>query len=109
VAIAFALRRRRRGRDPGPPDDVGRAFEELAADLADAGPPREPSTTPRELLDEVAADPAMPAEVRAHTALVVGTFERTRFADPHRRPGEVEIMRAAAAAARVRSLVSARR
>jgi hypothetical protein len=106
--LAWSLRRRRRGRDPGPPDDVGKAFEELVAALAVAGHPREPSTTPREVLDAIADDHTLDDEVRRHGATVVDTFERERFAPPGARPSDAEVMRALAAAARVHDLVGRR-
>ena len=62
--------RRRRGatapaeRDPGPPDDVGRAFEELVAALGHAGHPRAPSATPREYLAEVTRTTRLDGETR---------------------------------------------
>ena len=108
VGLILALRRRRRGRDPGPPDDVGRAFEELVAALGAAGHPRAPSATPREYLAEVRADDGIDEETRQHAALVVATLERERFAPPSARPGEADVMRALAAAARVRDLVARR-
>ena len=113
AALAIALvvaagRRRRRARDPGPPDDVGRAFEELVAALGHAGHPRAPSATPREYLAEVNADDALDGETRTHASLVIATLERERFAPPGDRPSEADVMRALAAAARVRDLVARR-
>ena len=100
-----AARRRRRTRAAGPTDDAGRAFEELASVLARSGHPRPAAGTPSELLSGVGRDPALVAEVVANAELVVRTFERARYAAPLDAPTDAEVMRARAAAARVRELV----
>ena len=102
------LRRRRRSPAARAPDDVGRAFEELVEALAGAGYERPASETPGEFRRRVAADGALDVEVRTHADLVVGTFEARRFAPPAARPSDAEVIRARAAAARVRQLVGHR-
>jgi hypothetical protein len=48
----------------------------------------------------------LPDEVRGHARTVVDVFERHRFAPPRARPTDVDVMRARAAATRVRDLVT---
>jgi transglutaminase-like putative cysteine protease len=107
LALGVTLLRRRRTRSAGtaPPDDVGRAFEELVDALTSIGHERMPSDTPSEFQRRIAADPTLDAEVRVCSDMVVRTFERRRFAATDARPGDAEVMRARAAAARVRDLV----
>ncbi len=105
AAIALLYRRLRRARSTGPADDAGRAFEDLVEALARSGHPRAPAETPSELLVVVEGDPALAGEVVAHAELVVRTFERARYAPPREAPTEAEVMRALAAAERVRELV----
>ncbi|MGZ8566804.1 MAG: DUF4129 domain-containing protein, partial [Actinomycetota bacterium] len=102
---ALVRRRLRRARSTGPKDDAGRAFEDLVQALARSGHPRAPAETPSELLVVVDADPALAGEVAAHAELVVRTFERARYAPSREAPTETEVMRALAAAERVRELV----
>jgi transglutaminase-like putative cysteine protease len=100
IAVVELLRRRRR-RPPRPPDAAGRAFEELLTVLEAAGHARSPARTPAEVLEVVRRDARFDAEAVAQSRLVVGTFERARFAPPEARPGEEDQGRAVAAAARV--------
>ena len=103
--IVVAVRRRRAGRSgEPPPDDIGLAFEDLVDALDVAGHGRRPAQTPSELRDGVAADPTLDVEVRVFTDMVVRTFEATRFAPAGARPSDADVMRARAAAARVRDL-----
>ncbi len=105
VVIALLRRRLRRARSATAPDDAGRAFDELVQVLARSGHPRAPAETPSELLVVVEADPALAGEVAAHAELVVRTFERARYAPAREAPSETDVMRALAAAERVRELV----
>jgi len=107
---AFALDRRRRGDRAAAvlDDDVGLAFDELVAALGSAGHARGPSVTPSEFLREVAGDPDLEVEVRVFSDLVVRTFEARRYAAATDRPSDAEVIRARAAAARVRDLVARR-
>jgi transglutaminase-like putative cysteine protease len=105
AGLAWWARRRRRPRSSAPTDDAGRAFEDLVAALERSGHARPPSATPSELLGRVEADAALAGQVVAHAELVVRTFERSRFAAPERAPSSADVMRARAAAARVRELV----
>jgi hypothetical protein len=108
AGVAVLLRRRHRGREPGPPDDIGRAFEDLVAAAQAAGHPREPSATPREFLDGFQATAPLDEEATRLSAFIVDAFERERFARDDDRPSDAEVMRALAAAARVRDLVARR-
>ena len=107
-AILALARRRRRTRAP---HVVGAAaaFVDLEEALRAAGHTREPQSTPSELLQDVRGDRALPREVATQAALVIRTFERARYAPGRAKPTDPEIMRARAAAARVRDLVGARR
>ena len=106
TAAAIAAYRRRRVRRRHPPTDpIGLAFEDLVDALAASGHERPAARTPTEVLAEVAADRDLEVEVRVFTDMVVRTFEARRFAPPTERPNDVEVMRARAAAARVRDLV----
>jgi transglutaminase-like putative cysteine protease len=103
-----ALGRRRRAPTAPPPDDMGLAFEELVQALTAAGHEHRPSETPGELRGRVAADPELDVEVRVFADMVVRTFEATRFAPRPARPSAPDVIRARAAAARVRELVTTR-
>ena len=95
----------RRARGTGPATATA-AFEELGEALAPVrSSARAPAETPSELLVVVGHDPALAGEVAAHAELVVRTFERARFAPTREAPTETEVMRALAAAERVRELV----
>ena len=88
IAVVELLRRRRRRRPPRPPDAAGRAFEDLLTVLEAAGHARSPARTPAEVLEVVRRDARFDAEAVAQSRLVVGTFERARFAPPDARPGD---------------------
>ena len=104
--IAAFTRRRRRARRLGPPPTGAEAaFEDLRAALAGAGHDRDPSETPSEYLDAIAADPSLTAAVVEGAELVVRTFELARFAPAGARPSDADVVRARAAAARVAELV----
>ncbi len=105
VGGLWVLPRHRRRRPRVAFDDVGAAFEDLVAALESTGHARDESLTPSEFLDEVAADESLGVEVRVFADLVVRTFEGRRFASPEARPSDADVMRARAAAARVRELV----
>jgi protein-glutamine gamma-glutamyltransferase len=105
VGVVVLARRRGRRGVPRPPDDVGLAFEELVAVLGAACHERRPSDTPTEFQARVSADDGLDVEVRVFADLVVRTFEGRRFAPPAEQPTDAEVMRARAAAARVRDLV----
>ena len=106
AGVVWELRRRRTViRSEGA--TVGEtAFLELVDALAPAGHDRDPSTTPAEYLGEVVADPGLAAEVIASAELVVRTFEQERYAPAAAKPSEADVLRARAASARVRQLVS---
>jgi transglutaminase-like putative cysteine protease len=108
AGVVTLIRRRRRGRDPGPPDDIGRAFEDLLAAAQAAGHAHAPSATPREFLDAFRAHAPLDDETERLSAFIVDAFERERFARDDDRPSDAEVMRALAAAARVRDLVARR-
>jgi transglutaminase-like putative cysteine protease len=109
AGLLVLLSRRRRRRTPdGPSDDIGRAFEDLVGAAEAAGHARDPSSTPREFLAAFQADPSLGEEARELSTFVVRTFERGRFAAPGEWPSDAEVMRALAAAARVRDLVGRR-
>ena len=103
VGVWF-LRRRRRARRTAPLDAIGAAYEELLEALATAGHPPDPSKTPAEVDRAVAADGRLAGEAASQASLVLTTVERARFARPPDRPSDVDVMRALAAAARVREL-----
>jgi hypothetical protein len=103
VLVWLRLRRRRPGRIE-PPDAIARAYEDLLGALAAAGHPPDPAKTPAEVRAEVLADASLGSEATGHATLVLETFERARFARPSDRPGDVDVMRARAAATRVREL-----
>ena len=106
AGVVWELRRRRTViRSEGA--TVGEtAFLELVDALAPAGHDRDPSTTPAEYLGEVVADPELAAEVIESAELVVRTFEQERYAPAAAKPSEADVLRARAASARVRQLVS---
>jgi transglutaminase-like putative cysteine protease len=109
LVVTLARRRRSRpARAQPPPDAVGHAWEDLVAALEAAGHARTPSGTPRELLHQVERATDLPPEVAGHAQTVVDAFERERFAAARARPSETDVMRARAAAARVRDLVGHR-
>jgi transglutaminase-like putative cysteine protease len=103
VLVWLRLRRRRPGRIE-PPDAIARAYEDLLGALAAAGHPPDPAKTPAEVRAEVLADASLGSEATGHATLVLETFERARFARPSDRPGDVDVMRARAAATHVREL-----
>ena len=96
------------GVTPARPTTSGGPSRSSSRRWAHAGHPRAPSATPREYLAEVRADDALDGETRTHASLVIATLERERFAPPGDRPSEADVMRALAAAARVRDLVARR-
>jgi hypothetical protein len=104
IAIAGIHRWRRRTR--ADPRSVGAAaaFADLEDALARAGHPRVEHQTPSELLLEVTADRSLDGEITTAAQLVVRVFERERFSAEV--PASSEVMRARAAAARVRELVA---
>jgi hypothetical protein len=106
VVVVFALwvvtRRGRRPRGDRPPDEIGRAYEELLDTLMSAGVARDPTKTPAEVLDLAGAEPSVPRELVRSASVVVETFERARFAPPDRRPDAEQVARARAEAARAR-------
>ena len=104
VALVWLRLRRRRPRGTEPPDAIARAYEDLLGALAAAGHPPDPAKTPAEVRAEVLADPTLGGEAAGHATLVLDTFERARFARPIDRPADVDVMRALAAATRVREL-----
>jgi len=108
LVVASGRRGRRRRGGHGPPDDAGRAFEELVAALRSAGHERSPSETPRELLAAVVGDERLPDEVHGYATVVVRTFERARFAAPGGRPALEELDRARAAASAVKRFARTR-
>ena len=105
VSLGWFLRRRRHRDDAArPPDRIGEAYEQLVTALAAAGHPPDPSITPAEVRAVVTNDAALVAEVVEAADLVVTTFERSRYARPTDRPSDADVMRALAAASRVREL-----
>jgi transglutaminase-like putative cysteine protease len=108
LGVIWAMRRRRGPRSERPPDEIGRAYEDLLDVLGRAGLPREPSATPAEVLTRAEADLATPRELVRSATVVVRTFERARYAPAHERPGADEVARARAEAARARALGSRR-
>lgn len=111
AGLSLVLLRRRRhrpARAQPPPDDLGHAFEDLVEALGVAGHRRAPSDTPREVLRAVEQAGDLPDEVAGHARTVVDAFERGRFAPPRARPSDADVMRARAAAARVKDLVGHR-
>jgi len=110
-SAAFVWSRRRRGeRASRRPQLRGAAaaFADLEDALEAAGHPRVPQNTPSDLLREIEADRALAPEIVRQTELVVRTFELERFAAARAKPRDADVMRARAAAARVRDLVAAR-
>jgi len=103
VVLWWRLRRRRPDRTE-PPDAIARAYEDILVALAVAGHPPDPAKTPAEVRAEVLADATLEGEAAEHATLVLETFERARFARPIDRPADVDVMRALAAATRVREL-----
>ena len=103
AAVAVLWRRRRRREHEPPEAGAGTAFRDLTDALTPAGHPRRSHRTPSEYLRELRADPALPADVVEAAGLVVRTFEAERFA--RSKPSDADVMRARAAAARVRELV----
>ena len=104
VVLVWLRWRRRQPRRTEPPDAIARAYEDLLGALAAAGHPPDPAKTPAEVRAEVLADASLGGEAAGHATLVLDTFERARFARPLDRPGDVDVMRALAAATRVREL-----
>ena len=104
LAAIWVARRRRGPRSERPPDEIGRAYEDLLDVLGRAGLTREPSDTPAEVLARAQEDLATPRELVRSAAVVVRTFERARYAPAHERPGPDEVVRARAEAARARAL-----
>jgi hypothetical protein len=104
VVLVWLRLRRRRPRRSEPPDAIARAYEDLVGALAAAGHPPDPAKTPAEVRAEVLADASLGSEAAGHATLVLDTVERARFARPADRPADVDVMRALAAAARVREL-----
>jgi transglutaminase-like putative cysteine protease len=103
VLLGVALRRRRRrAARAGPPDRIGEAYEDLVATLAAAGHACDPSHTPAEV--GAVADVTFVGEAAKAADTVVTTFQRARYARPPDRPSDADVMRALAAAARVREL-----
>ncbi|MEP6759662.1 MAG: transglutaminase domain-containing protein [Actinomycetota bacterium] len=109
VALAgvgvWLLRRRRRSRPAPAPDAIAAAYTELLAALATVGHAPDPANTPAEIRRAVAADDRLDGEAADQAALVLVTVQRARFARPPDRPGDVDVMRALAAASRVRELM----
>jgi hypothetical protein len=109
--LAFALAgaigstwRRRRRREFEPAEvGAGTAFRDLTAALTPVGHPRHLHRTPSEYLRELQADAALGGDVIDAAEFVVRTFERERFASS--KPSDADVMRARAAAARVRDLI----
>ncbi|HEX6844665.1 MAG TPA: transglutaminase domain-containing protein, partial [Actinomycetota bacterium] len=108
LGLVLARRGRRRPSRTEPPDALGHAFEDLVVALETAGHARAPSGTPRELLRGIEGAADLPDGVAGHARTVVDVFERGRFAGPRARPSDAEVMRARAAAARVKDLVGHR-
>jgi hypothetical protein len=104
VPVVVWLRRRRRQTRAAPVDAIDAAYEDLLAALAVAGHPPDRAKTPAEVRAEVEADQRLAGEAADHASLVLDTLERARFARPTDRPGDVDVMRAVAAATRVREL-----
>jgi MYXO-CTERM domain-containing protein len=100
---ALVAIRRRRKRPARPPDDIGRAFDDLVRALERSGVERDPSRTPSELLATAEADLAIPRELVRCANVVVRTFERARYGPPGRRPDHADVVRARAEAARART------
>jgi hypothetical protein len=98
--IAVALRRRARRRALGPPPvGAALAFAQLEEAMAARGHPRREPQTPREYLGDLGLE----ARERGDAELVVGTFERERFAPEP--PSTEEVAAALEAAARIRERV----
>ena len=91
-----------------PFDAIDSAYEDLLAALAAAGHEPDRAKTPAEVRAEVIDDPRLAGEAADHASLVLDTLERARFARPVDRPGDVDVMRAVAAATRVRELTRRR-
>jgi hypothetical protein len=104
VVLVWLRLRRRRPTRIQPPDAIARAYEDLLRALAAAGHPPDPAKTPAEVRAEVLADASLGGEAADHATLVLATVERARFARPIDRPADVDVMRALAAATRVREL-----
>jgi hypothetical protein len=104
TVVAVWLRRRRRRTRVVPLDAIDSAYLELLAALAAAGHEPDRAKTPSEVRAEVIDDPRLAGEAAGHATLVLDTLERARFARPVDRPGDVDVMRAVAAATRVREL-----
>jgi len=104
VPVVVWLRRRRRPTRAAPVDAIDAAYEDLLAALAAAGHPPDRAKTPAEVRAQVKADQRLAGEAADYASLVLDTLERARFARPTDRPGDVDVMRAVAAATRVREL-----
>lgn len=109
IGIAGALAtflRRRHGREQASraPDRIGEAYDELVTALAAAGHPPDPASTPSEVRAAAIGDAALTGAAADAADLVVTTFERARYRRPAERPSDADVMRASAAAARVREL-----
>jgi transglutaminase-like putative cysteine protease len=102
--FAVVLRRRRRRTRAASVDAIDAAYEDLLTALAAAGHPPDPAKTPAEVRAEVVADQRLAGEAADDASLVLDTLERARFSRPSDRPGDVDVMRAVAAASRVREL-----
>ncbi len=101
--VASRLRRRRHSRGE-PLSGAAGAFVTLTAALEAGGRRRDAHRTPSEFLWEVAADPALPAELAADARTVIRAFERERFSAVGLTDAEVE--EATAAALRARALAA---
>ncbi len=78
LALAIAVRRRRRSQGPAQPAALG-AYLDLTDALAPRGHPMIEHATPREYLRGVSADPAIERAVVTQAEVVVATLERDRF------------------------------
>jgi hypothetical protein len=105
AATVWAWRRRRRSKMTAPLTPGEAAFAELIEALSPAGHEHAPHQTPSEFLRRVEADDRLETAVVEAADLVVRTFERERFAPAAVKPSTEELIRARAAAGRVRRLV----